>query len=166
MVKNMAYWLMKSEPSEFSIDDLARKQREPWDGVRNFQARNFLKSMQVGDLALMYHSNAKPSGLAGVMKISRPAWPDQTAWEVNHPHYDARSTAEKPLWVQVEVSFVAAFPAILPLATLKNESALADWALVKKGNRLSVLPINASQWLIISDLLKKELGIILPCASA
>ncbi len=159
----MAYWLMKSEPNVFSIADLAQRQREPWDGVRNFQARNFLKNMQLDDLALLYHSNSTPSGLAGLMRISRTAWPDETAWQVGHKHFDARSTPEKPLWFQVEVAFIATFPSILSLARLKQEASLADWLLVKKGNRLSVLPISSEQWEILADLLQREQGITLPC---
>lgn len=159
----MAYWLMKSEPKEFSIDDLAQRQREPWDGVRNYQARNFLKNMNLGDLALLYHSNSTPSGIVGLMEISRTAWPDETAWQVGHVHFDARSTPEKPLWFQVEVSFVTRFPSILSLTRLKNEAPLADWPLVKKGNRLSVLPVTPKHWETLADLLQREQGITLPC---
>ncbi len=143
----MAFWLMKSEPSEFSIDDLARVQSEPWDGVRNYQARNMLKNeMQVGDLAFFYHSNSQPSGIAGIMRISRAAFPDITAFDVNHIHYDAKSTVEQPRWFCVEVTFVRKLARLIPLAELKAMSELASLPLIQKGTRLSIMPMTEPQW--------------------
>ncbi len=143
----MAFWLMKSEPSEFSIDDLARVQTEPWDGVRNYQARNMLKNdMQVGDLAFFYHSNSQPSGIAGIMRISRAAFPDITALDVNHIHYDAKSTIEQPRWFCVEVTFVRKLARLIPLAELKAMSELINLPLVQKGTRLSIMPVTEPQW--------------------
>ncbi len=139
----MRYWLMKSEPDEFSIDDLERQGHpEPWDGVRNYQARNFMRDkMKVGDQVLFYHSNANPSGVAGVAEVVKKAYPDPTAFDPADKHYDPKSKPEAPTWYLVEVGFVERFPDIVPLADLKANRALSGMAVRKKGQRLSVQPV-------------------------
>ena len=111
----MSYWLMKSEPSVFSIEDLRKKKTAGWDGVRNYQARNFMRAMKVGDRALFYHSNAEPSGIAGVAEVVRAAYPDPTQFDRKDGHYEPRATRQRPLWDQVDVRFVEAFPRVIAL---------------------------------------------------
>ncbi len=145
----MNYWLMKSEPSEFSIDDLAARpgRREPWDGVRNYQARNFMRDrMQVGDLAFFYHSNCEQPGIVGIMRIASEARPDPTAFDPSDRHYDPKSDPDNPRWWLVEVEFVEKFRHPVPLSALKSRPELADMALVKRGNRLSVMPVEPQHW--------------------
>lgn len=149
----MAHWLMKCEPTVYSIDDLKREMTTSWEGVRNYQARNFMRDkMQVGDLALFYHSNAKPSGVAGVMKISRAGYPDHFAFKAGHKYHDARSTPDKPAWYMVDVSFVAKFAEILPLEAIKNEPRLNGIMVAQKGSRLSVQPLSQEHFKIICEL--------------
>ncbi len=146
----MKYWLMKSEPSEFSIDDLAHVKRSAWDGVRNYQVRNMMRDeMQIGDLAFFYHSNAKPTGIAGIMEICQTAYPDPSAFDPENKHYDPRSKAEKPSWLMVDVKFQQKFRHILTLEQLRNHPALSDLLILRKGNRLSITPLAPSQWEII-----------------
>ncbi len=135
------YWLMKSEPDVFSIDDLARDGRGSWDGVRNYQARNFMCAMKVGDEVLFYHSSTEPPGVAGVAKVSREAHPDPTAWDRRSGYFDPRSTKEKPVWMMVEVEFVEKFPRFVTLEELKNRPDLGGMRVVKRGVRLSVQPV-------------------------
>lgn len=144
----MNYWLMKSEPQKFSLQDLQARpqQTEPWDGVRNYQARNYLRQMAVGDLAFFYHSNSKPSGIAGIMKIVRAAYPDDTQFDPQSYKYDPRSRSERPIWDLVDVQLVCAFTVLLPLAALRAEPALAEMMLLRKGNRLSITPVQAAEW--------------------
>jgi len=133
---------MKSEPDVYSIDDLRRDGTTCWDGVRNYQARNFLRGMRVGDLALFYHSNAKPPGVAGVCRVVREAYPDPTAWDPSDGHYDPRSTPGRPLWDMVDVAFEEAFAAPVPLEALKAEPRLQGMVLLSgKAMRLSVQPV-------------------------
>lgn len=147
----MQYWLMKSEPDEFGIDDLGRVGIEPWDGIRNYQARNMLRDqMQVGDLAFFYHSNTKVPGIAGIMRIHRAGYPDISALDPSHPYYDPKSTPENPRWYRVDVAFVARFSEILSLAWLKAQPELADLPLVRRGNRLSVMPLDERHWQFIN----------------
>ncbi|HSE34869.1 MAG TPA: EVE domain-containing protein [Candidatus Paceibacterota bacterium] len=135
------FWLMKSEPDVFSIRDLEARGTFRWDGVRNFEARNFLRDrMHTGDLAIFYHSSAKTIGAAGVAKIASNAYPDHTAWDPKGPYFDARSTEERPLWWMVDVAFVEAFPDILTRDAMQSEPALADMLLWKRS-RLSIVPI-------------------------
>ncbi|MDO5091370.1 MAG: EVE domain-containing protein [Cardiobacteriaceae bacterium] len=150
----MRYWLMKSEPDVFSLEDLRARpgQTEPWDGVRNYQARNFMREMQVGDRVFFYHSNASPPGIAGMAEIAGAARPDPTQFDPQSKYFDAKSTAEKPRWDLVDVRFVRAFPALIPLETLKNMAELAEMPLVRKGSRLSVMPVAAEHWQIIMEL--------------
>lgn len=135
---------MKSEPSVFSIDDLERVGREPWDGVRNYQARNFMRDeMKVGDQVLFYHSNSQPPGVAGLAEVSKEYFADFTAWDKKSPYYDPRSTPQKPVWVMVEVMFVTKFKHLISLQELRDygESKLKGFRLLQKGNRLSVMPV-------------------------
>ena len=144
----MNYWLLKSEPGNFSLADLRARpeQREPWDGVRNFQARNFMRQMRAGDQAFFYHSNAKPSGIVGVVEIVGEARPDPTQFDPESRYFDAKATVDAPRWDLVIVQFVRAFPAILPLALLKDVPALADMEVVRKGSRLSISPVSPAEW--------------------
>jgi predicted RNA-binding protein with PUA-like domain len=145
----MSYWLMKSEPAEFSIDDLAAQpdQTDHWDGVRNYQVRNMMRDqMKVGDQALFYHSNAKPPGVAGIVEIVREGYPDHTAFDPNDPHYDPKSDPENPRWFMVDVRLVRRLERLIPLTELKANPALAEMALVKKGNRLSIMPVSEAEW--------------------
>lgn len=133
---------MKSEASSYSIADLARDGRTGWDGVRNYEARNSMDAMRVGDKAIFYHSNAEPPAAAGVMRVSRRAYPDPTAWDRRDSHYDPRSTPESPLWRMVEVEFVEAFPSLVSLAQLKGDPKLEGMVLLSgKAMRLSVQPL-------------------------
>lgn len=149
----MQYWLMKSEPDVFSIADLAQRpgQTEPWDGVRNYQARNFMREMRLGDQVLFYHSNAKPSGIAGIAEIVGTARPDPAQFNPESPYFDAKASVDKPRWDLVEVKFVRAFAEVLPLAELKTMPELAEMLLVQKGSRLSVMPVTAAEWRAIVE---------------
>lgn len=147
------YWLLKSEPKVFSIDDLQRDGFATWDGVRNYQARNFMRDeMQVGDLAIFYHSNSDPSGCAGICRICKINIPDHTAWDPTSDNYDPRSSKEKPIWCMVEVEFVKKFPLILPLAEIKKITEFYDHPLLKKNVRLSIMPLNEAQYNILSQI--------------
>jgi predicted RNA-binding protein with PUA-like domain len=136
----MRHWLMKTEPETFSIADLARKQVAPWDGVRNYQARNFMREMKLGDRVFIYHSNANPSGIAGLAEVARIAYPDHTAWDPKSDHFDAASTPEKPRWSMVDVRYRATFARFLPLDELRAIPELAGMVLFQRS-RLSVQPI-------------------------
>lgn len=148
----MPYWLMKSEPDEFSIRDLEALGTGRWDGVRNYQARNFLRSMTTGDLFFFYHSSCATPGIAGIGKISRDAYPDPTALAPDSPYFAPKASAEKNPWSAVDVSFVERFPTTLTLPQLKAESSLADMPLVHKGSRLSVMPISEEEWQVILSM--------------
>jgi predicted RNA-binding protein with PUA-like domain len=138
----MPSWLMKSEPDVFSIDDLERVQREPWTGVRNYQARNFMKDvMQVGELAIFYHSNAKPPGAHGVMRIDSAPYDDPTQHDPESQYYDPRSPIERPRWQLIEVCYVCHLPTPVSLQTMRDTPELATMRLLQKGNRLSILPL-------------------------
>ena len=140
------YWLMKSEPDVYSIDDLRRDGTECWEGVRNYQARNFMREMAEGDLALFYHSNAKPPGVAGVCRISCEAYPDHTQFDQKSNYYDAKSNEEEPRWSMVDVQFVERFDEVVPLETLKNDSTLQGMRVIQKGSRLSVQPVEKAHF--------------------
>lgn len=143
----MRYWLMKSEPDEFSIDHLAKVKREPWTGVRNYQARNFMRAMTVGDGVLFYHSNATPPGVAGIAEVVSEAYPDPTQFDKRSKYYDPKSTREEPRWQLVDVGFKRKLKRLITLDELKAEAdALGDFALLQRGTRLSVLPVSAAQW--------------------
>ena len=144
----MAFWLMKSEPDVFGINDLAKKKIEGWNGVRNYQARNFMKMMKVGDLVLFYHSNAMPSGVAGVAKVTKLAYPDPTQYDRKSDYFEPRATKENPVWFQVDLSFVSKLPRFLPLDELRGMPELQEMDLFKRS-RLSVQPVSAAQWTLI-----------------
>ena len=150
----MKYWLMKTEPGCFSIDDLAAlpEQTTSWDGVRNFQARNFMRDdMRVDDLVLFYHSVTNP-GVVGIASVAREAYPDHTAFDPNDRHYDPRSTPDKPLWFMVDVRFVEKFATPIGLGVLRGIKGLERMELLKKGSRLSVMPVREDEFAIIASL--------------
>jgi len=136
------HWLMKSEPDVYSIDDLERDGRESWEGVRNYQARNFMREMIEGDLVIFYHSNAKPPGAAGVGRICRQAYPDDTQFNKKSKYYDAKSKKEDPRWSLVDVEFVEKFGEPVSLQALKDDPALRGMRVTQKGSRLSVQPVD------------------------
>ncbi|MDU9391114.1 EVE domain-containing protein [Pseudomonas sp. zfem002] len=148
----MAYWLMKSEPDELSITDLARLGDARWDGVRNYQARNFMRAMAVGDEFFFYHSSCPEPGIAGIARISRAAYPDPTALDPQSHYHDPKANAEKNPWSAVDVAHVETFGKVLGLGYLKQQTALAELPLVQKGSRLSVMPVTAEQWAAILNL--------------
>lgn len=149
----MSYWIMKSEPDVYSIENLKRDGHTEWEGVRNYQARNFMmKDMQLGDTVLFYHSNANPSGIAGLGQITRISKPDASSWNPKSPYYDEKSSREKPRWFCVQVSFVAQFAKVISLADLRNEPQLQSLEVLKKGQRLSILPVRPDEFKIIESL--------------
>lgn len=150
MVDEIHYWLMKTEPSVFSIDDLKRNGFSEWEGVRNFQARNFMRDeMRVGDLALFYHSNASPSGAAGICRICRESHPDFTAWDKASPYFDPKATPAKPIWMMVEVEFVEKFPHFVALNELRKQPQLEGLKILEKGSRLSITPVEKKHFELI-----------------
>jgi predicted RNA-binding protein with PUA-like domain len=153
----MAYWLMKSEPDVFGIDDLAKRPRKTthWDGVRNFQARNFMRDeMRRGDLAFFYHSSCDEPGIVGIVEIVKEGYPDHTAFDKADDHFDADSNPAQPRWYMVDVRLQRKFRHTITLATLREheQHALKGLALLKRGNRLSITPVSASHWQFIVDL--------------
>lgn len=155
----MNHWLIKSEPSCFSIDDLraAPQQTSPWDGVRNYQARNFMRDvMRVHDQLFFYHSNTATPGIVGIAEVVREAYPDDTAWDPSSEHPDPQSTPENPRWFMVDVRFKQKFPHLISLEMLKKQPTLHNMRLLQKGNRLSVLPVSTEEWMFILTLVKKE----------
>jgi predicted RNA-binding protein with PUA-like domain len=151
----MRYWLMKSEPDEFSIDDLAKapKQTTAWFGVRNYQARNFMRDeMSEGDRVLFYASNADPSGVSGLAEISRAAYPDQFATKKGHEYFDPKVTHENPIWYMVDIRFVEKFPEVVPLETLKKTKGLEKMVVTQKGSRLSIQPVTKAEYDIVVRL--------------
>ncbi|HET9843383.1 MAG TPA: EVE domain-containing protein [Gammaproteobacteria bacterium] len=143
------YWLFKSEPDTFSIDDLTIKpnRTDSWEGVRNYTARNLLRnSIQVGDLGFFYHSSCKNPGIVGIIEVTRAGYPDPTALNPKSKYYDSKSTIEKPRWYCVDVRFKEKFKEPIFLQALRNNPALKDFTLLKKGNRLSVLPVTEKEW--------------------
>ncbi|MFT3669440.1 MAG: EVE domain-containing protein [Pseudoxanthomonas sp.] len=148
MTARKRYWLMKSEPDTFSIDNLKKVGTEPWNGVRNYQARNFMRSMQVGDGVLFYHSNCKEPGIVGTATVATAAYPDDTQFNPTSDYYDPKSTREDPRWSLVDVKFERKLARTITLDEIKQQAdALGDgFALTQRGNRLSVLPVTAAQW--------------------
>jgi len=147
----MKYWLMKTEPDAFSIDTLKQKKVAPWDGVRNYQARNFMRDMQVGDKVLFYHSSADPSGVAGLAEVVRTAYPDHTSWDPSSDHFDPASTPQKPRWDMVDVRYVSTFKRFLPLSDLRDVPELAEMVLLQRS-RLSVQPVQKHHFDLIVKL--------------
>ncbi|KIQ97816.1 EVE domain-containing protein [Lysobacter sp. A03] len=155
MSKRRRYWLMKSEPDAFSIDDLKRVGTEPWDGVRNYQARNFMRDgMKVGDGVLFYHSNTKVPGIAGTATVASTAYPDETQFDPDSKYYDPKSTREEPRWQLVDISFERKLDRIIPLEEIKAhaEELGEEFALIRRGNRLSVFPVAADQYKFLLSL--------------
>lgn len=148
----MAYWLMKSEPDELSIAGLQTLGETRWDGVRNYQARNFLRAMAVGDKFFFYHSSCPEPGIAGIGKITEAAYPDPTALDEKSHYFDAKASQDKNPWSAISVAFVDAFPKVLSLSYLKQQTALEQLPLVQKGSRLSVMPVTAEQWAAVLTL--------------
>ena len=152
----MRYWLMKTEPQVFSIDDLAKRKREPWTGVRNYQARNFMRDqMRVGDLAFFYHSSCPEPGIAGVVRISKAAYADASQFDRNSPYYDAKATRAAPRWFNVEVTLVEK-TRLVPLAELRAQRELATMRLLQRGNRLSITPVESEEWKFIDAKLLRR----------
>jgi predicted RNA-binding protein with PUA-like domain len=149
----VAYWLMKSEPSECSIDDLVRLARVPWTGVRNYQARNFMRdAMRVGDGVLFYHSSCPEPGIVGLAEVASPAYPDATQFDPGSKYYDPKATTERPRWLHVDVKLVRK-TRLLPLAEMRAQPALASMQVLARGNRLSITPVMAPEWRAIRALL-------------
>jgi predicted RNA-binding protein with PUA-like domain len=148
------HWLVKSEPEVFSIHDLARSKGRTtsWEGVRNYQARNFLRAMRRGDHCLFYHSNANPPGVAGVVEVVREAYPDPTAQDPRSPYHDPRATVAEPIWSMIDVRLVEAFAREIPLDELRGVKALAGMELLRRGSRLSVQPVTSAQFATILKL--------------
>ncbi|HKK14225.1 MAG TPA: EVE domain-containing protein [Gammaproteobacteria bacterium] len=145
----MGYWLMKSEPDVFGIDDLKKmpKGTDHWDGVRNYQARNMMRDqMKKGDRVFFYHSNTAEPGIVGIMEVAREGYPDFTAFDPQARYYDPKSDPDKPRWYMVDVRFVRKLKRVITLAELKAHDELGDFSLVRKGNRLSVMPVTERQW--------------------
>jgi predicted RNA-binding protein with PUA-like domain len=141
-----SYWLMKSEPEVYSIDHLQRQGRGPWDGVRNFQARNHMRSMREGDLVLFYHSSTEPPGVAGIARVVREAYPDPTQFDPKNDHYDPKSKRDDPRWSMVDVEWVEKLKEFVPLATLKSDAELEGMLVARRGMRLSVQPVELAHF--------------------
>jgi predicted RNA-binding protein with PUA-like domain len=148
----MAYWLMKSEPDELSITGLQTLGQARWDGVRNYQARNFLRAMATDDEFFFYHSSCPEPGIAGLGKIVRTAYPDPTALDENSHYFDPKANDEKNPWSAIDVAFVETFPKVLGLGYLKQQAALEQLPLIQKGSRLSVMPVTPEQWAAVLAL--------------
>ncbi|PLX63008.1 EVE domain-containing protein [Sedimenticola selenatireducens] len=147
------YWLMKTEPDAYSIDDLKRDRTEHWDGIRNYQARNFMmKDMKPGDEILFYHSSCKVPGVVGLARVCKEAYPDFTAWNPDSKYYDPKSTPEKPRWYMVDVEFVKKFPEVISLNQIRQTPTLEGMKLLQKGNRLSIMPLNKHEFQTICKL--------------
>lgn len=152
----MSYWLMKSEPSTFGIEHLerAKSRTTGWDGVRNFQARNYLREMKKGDLAFFYHSSCEVPGIAGIVSVAREAYPDPTAFDAKHDHYDADSDPADPRWFMVDVKLVKKLDRVVTLEQLRAHAGgkLKNMIVLKRGNRLSITPVTKSEWDFITSL--------------
>jgi predicted RNA-binding protein with PUA-like domain len=151
----MNYWLMKSEPSVFSIDDLKSmpQRTEHWDGVRNYQARNMMRDqMKVGDQAFFYHSNCKVPGIAGLMEVVRDGYPDHTAFDPGGKYFDEKSDPDNPRWFMVDVKYIRHTQRVIPLSEIKSHPQLETMPLVRKGNRLSIMPVSKREWELILSI--------------
>ena len=146
------YWLMKCEPCAYSIDDLRKNKTSMWEGVRNYQARNFMRDqMKKGAIAFFYHSNAKPSGIVGLMEVVKESYPDHTAFDPNSKYFDPKSTQEKPTWFMVDVQFLKKFPNTISLSDLREIKNLKDMMVLKKGSRLSIQPVKEVEFKTIME---------------
>lgn len=153
MAPEKQYWLMKSEPNAYSIHDLKRDRTTYWSGVRNYQARNFMRDrMQIGDGVLFYHSNVEPVGVAGRAEVVKSGYPDHTAWDKKNKYYDTASLSSRPIWFMVDIRFVQACREVITLKRLKEIPALKTMAVLRKGNRLSITPVAPEEWEIIMKL--------------
>ena len=149
----MQYWLMKSEPDTYSIDDLQSFGVDHWDGIRNYQVRNFFRDqMQVGDQAFFYHSNCKEPGIVGTMEIVSKAYPDHTAFDPSEKYFDSKSDPENPRWLMVDVRYTRHLNRMITLAELRQQKQIADMKLLQRGNRLSVLPLSKMEWQYILEM--------------
>ena len=148
----MNYWLVKSEPDCYSIDDLKRDKKAAWSGVRNYQARNYMKSMKIGDMVIFYHSSANPPSAAGIAKVSREAYPDQTALDKKDDHYDPKSSKENPIWYHVDISFVSKFTELVSLSRIKADPKLGGIMLAQTRSRLSVQPVSEKHFKRIVEM--------------
>jgi predicted RNA-binding protein with PUA-like domain len=151
----MNYWLMKSEPNVFSIDDLQNmvEQTEHWDGVRNYQARNMMRDeMKIGDQAFFYHSSCELPGIVGIMEVVREGYPDHSAFDPQNKYFDPKSDPANPRWMMVDIKYIRHTRRTLSLAELKEHAVLANMPLVRKGNRLSIMPVSATDWFYILSL--------------
>jgi len=158
MPKFKSYWLVKTEPDCFSIQDLAASPRKTtcWDGVRNYLARNYMRAMQLGDEVLFYHSNADPLAIVGVTAVVRQAYPDPTAWDSTNDHHDAKASPDNPIWDMVDLRLEEIFPAPLPLDRLREEPRLAKMELLRRGSRLSVQPVTEAEFQTIEEMAHAE----------
>ena len=156
LTEPMNYWLMKSEPDAYSIDDLARDTTEPWTGVRGYQARNYMRdSMQIGDEVLYYHSNANPPGVVGLAKITSAPYPDPSAFDVKSEYYDPKSNPAQPTWILVDITFVKKFDRIMSLEEMRNDPKLEGMLVTRRGSRLSIQPVSAEHFKYIKNTLEK-----------
>ncbi len=143
----MQYWLMKSEPETYSIDDLKEFQTDHWDGIRNYQVRNFFRDqMKIGDKAFFYHSNCKEPGIVGLMEIASEAYPDHTAFDSKEKYFDAKSDPENPRWLMLDVNYIRHTKRNITLSELRDHSSIKEMRLLQKGNRLSVIPMTKKEW--------------------
>ena len=154
MRQGCRYWLMKSEPRAFSIEDLARSPRQTtcWDGIRNYQARNFMRTMAIGDQVLFYHSNADPPAVVGIAEVVRTAYPDHTQFDKTSHHYDPASSPSAPRWDMVDIQYRQTFKRSLSLDRLRQEPKLKNMILLRKGSRLSVQPVKETEWMLVLTL--------------
>jgi predicted RNA-binding protein with PUA-like domain len=149
------FWLFKSEPSCFSIDDLSKrpKQTAAWDGVRNYQVRNMLRDeIKPGDQVFFYHSSCTPPGIAGVVEVVKAGYPDHTAWDIHSDHFDPGSTPENPRWYMVDVKLIEKFPRLITLEEIKRQPQLKNMLILRKGNRLSITPVTKEEWKAVRSL--------------
>ena len=155
MAKNQ-FWLFKSEPDVYSIDDLKKEKKCYWEGVRNYQARNLLRdTIKKGDQVFFYHSNATPPGIVGVAEVAKEGYPDHTQFDENSKYYDPKSKKDEPRWMMVDVKFVEKFKNLVSLDQLKNTPGLEEMMVTKRGARLSIQPVTADEWKIVMKLAKK-----------
>lgn len=147
------YWLMKSEPDEYSIDDLKRDKKAPWFGVRNYQARNYMRDvMRVGDEVLFYHSSCPEPGVAGLARVASKSYPDPTQFDTHSPYYEPKATKEHPRWMLVDVKFVRKFKRTILLSVLRQEKSLKNLIILRPGNRLSITPVSQTEYQAIFNL--------------
>ncbi|HEY6876957.1 MAG TPA: EVE domain-containing protein [Polyangiales bacterium] len=155
--RTIATWLMKSEPDVYSIDTLAKERVGTWEGVRNYMARNHMRAMKEGDLALFYHSSVQPPGVVGAMRVCKEAYPDPTQFDKKSEYYDEKSKREEPRWDRVEVEFVEKFPRMVTLDELKADPACAEMLVIRRGMRLSVQPVAPAEFAHVLKLAKAKL---------